>query len=138
MGVSALYNCAITLIFLTHEQSSYDLFDRTCSMLLRLVEDFPVANLLLRGLRIIIEHLRLPLPSSATLYHHNMTRPADELRDVPISFAIPLHMWVSRDGMDSDQAGLEFGEAATNWSFHEWKYQSSVVPIGSSMPELSI
>jgi hypothetical protein len=120
MGASTLYNCAITLVFLTHEQNGYDLFDRTCSMLLRLVEDFPFASLLLRGLRIIIEHLRLPLPSSATLYHHNLALPTDKLRDVPISFAIPLHMWVSGDGMDSDQVGLEFGKVVTDWSFQEW------------------
>jgi len=119
MNVSTLYNCATTLVFLTHEESSYDLFDRTCCILLRLVEDFPFASLLLRGLKIIVEHLRLPLPSSATLYHHNSAGPTDELWDVPISFAIPLHMLVSGDGMDLDQIDLEFGKAVTDWSFHE-------------------
>jgi hypothetical protein len=67
-------------------------------MLLQLVNSFPCASLLLQGLGIIVKHLRLPLHSSATLYHHSVVSLNDELADVPIGFVLPAHSWMIYNG----------------------------------------
>jgi hypothetical protein len=119
MSVWPLYNCAITLVFLLQDKRSHELFDRTCSMLLRHVNDFPFMSLLLRGLKIIVGHLRLPLPLSAILYHHNLSEPTDMKFDVPISLVLPVHSRLYASEQDFQQTRLELGRVMTEWDTHE-------------------
>jgi hypothetical protein len=118
-SVWPLYNCAVTLVFLLQDERSHDLFDRTCSMLLRHVNDFPFMSLLLRGLKTIVGHLRLPLPLSAILYHHNLREPTGERLDVPISLVLPVHSKFHADEQDFQQTRLELGRVLTEWYNHE-------------------
>jgi hypothetical protein len=126
MSITPLYNCATTLVYFLQDQHSHGLFDQTCSMLLRLVNDFPLASFLLRGLKIVVGRMRLPLPSSAILYHHNPNPPTDALLDAPISFALPIHKWAHGTGEDLRRPGLEFGRVMTEWVPHKWLRQGGV------------
>lgn len=119
MSLCSLYDCAITLIHMLQGQRSYELFSRTCSLLLRHKDDFPLALLLLIGLEIIAERLELQLPPSATLFHHGSTLHGDELVDVPISFVLPVHPEVCNCELCSQQTGTELGELISAWGGHQ-------------------
>jgi hypothetical protein len=136
MSITPLYHCATTLVYFLQDQHSHGLFDRTCSMLLRLVNDFPIASFLLRGLKIVVGHMRLPLPSSAILYHHNPNQLTDELLDVPISFVLPMHKWADHSGEDLRLTGLEFGRVMMEWGPHKRLYEGSVVAREILVPGL--
>jgi len=136
MSITPLYNCATTLVYFLQDQHSHGLFDQTCSMLLRLVNDFPIASFLLRGLKIVVGYMRLPLPSSAILYHHNPDALTDELLDAPISFALPIHKWAHRSEEDLRRTGLEFGRVMMEWGPHKWLYEGSVAAGEILMPGL--
>jgi hypothetical protein len=114
-----LYNCTITLVFLLQDKRSHDLFDRTCSMLLRHVNDSPFMSFLLRGLKIIVEHLGLPLPLSAILYHRNLSGPTDKTLDVPVSLVLPINPKLHAGEQDFQQTRLELGTVMTEWNTHE-------------------
>jgi len=136
MSITPLYHCATTLLYFLQDQHSHGLFDQTCSMLLRLVNDFPIASLLLRGLKIIVGHMRLPLPLSAILYHHNPNPLSDELLDVPISFALPIHNWADHSGEGLRLTGLEFGRVMMEWGPHKRLYEGSVAARDILVPGL--
>jgi hypothetical protein len=104
-------------------------------MLLRLVNDFPIASFLLRGLEIVVGRMRLPLPSSAILYHYNPSPLTDELLDAPISFALPIHKWAYGSEEDLRRPGLEFGRVMTEWVPHKWLHQGSVAAREVLVPE---
>jgi hypothetical protein len=118
-SVWTLYNCAITLVFLLQDERSHDLFDRTCSILLRHVNDFPFMSFLLRGLKIIVGHLRLPLSLSAILYHHDLSEPTDKTSDIPISLILPVHSKFYASEHDFQETRLELGTVMTEWNTHE-------------------
>jgi hypothetical protein len=105
-------------------------------MLLRLVNDFPIASFLLRGLKIVVGHMRLPLPSSAILYHHNPNQLTDELLDVPISFVLPMHKWADHSVEGLRLTGLEFGRVMMEWGPHKRLYEGSVVAREILVPGL--
>jgi hypothetical protein len=114
-----LYNCAISLVFLLQDKRSHDLFDRTCSMLLRHVNDSPFMSFLLRGLEIIVEHLGLPLRSSAILYHRNLSGPTEKSLDIPISLVLPINSKLHPGEQGFQQTRLELGNVMTEWDTHE-------------------
>lgn len=84
-------------------------------MLLRHVNGFPFMLLLLQGLKIIVGHLRLPLPSSAILYHHNLSEPTDKRLDVPISLVLPVHSKLYAGEHDFQETRLELGRVMMDW-----------------------
>jgi hypothetical protein len=88
-------------------------------MLLQHVNDFPFMSLLLRGLKTIVGHLRLPLPLSAVLYHHNLTESTDKRLDVPISLVLPVHSRLYAGRQDFQETRLELGTVLTEWDTHE-------------------
>jgi hypothetical protein len=88
-------------------------------MLLRHVNDFPFMSLLLRALKTIVGHLRLQLPLSAILYHHNLSEPIDKRFDVPVSLVLPVHSRLYASEQDFQQARLELGRVMMEWDTHE-------------------
>jgi hypothetical protein len=88
-------------------------------MLLRHVNDSPFMSFLLRGLKIIVEHLGLPLPLSAILYHRNLSGPTDKTLDVPVSLVLPINPKLHAGEQDFQQTRLELGTVMTEWNTHE-------------------
>jgi hypothetical protein len=88
-------------------------------MLLRHVNDSPFMSFLLQGLKIIVKHLKLPLASSAILYHSNSREPADKSLDVPISLVLPVNPNPYAGEQDFQQTRLALGRVMTEWNTHQ-------------------
>jgi len=122
VSVCPLYHCAVTLVHMLRDPASHNLFDRTCVMLHRLVDDFPLSLFVLQGLKAILLRLRPPLSEETWAFFRGLAMPAGVETDVPISFILPAYEemgdLLSDDGQDGP-SGVELGKLIMRWNAFE-------------------
>lgn len=124
VSVCPLYNCAITLVHMLQDPASHDLFGRTCAMLSRLIDDFPLSLFVLQGLKAILLQLRPDLPEAMWAFFRGLAMPAGDVTDVPVSLIIPAYPemsdLMSDDGRETPHhAGVELGKLIMKWNAFE-------------------
>lgn len=87
---NGLYNIITTLASLLHEPRSHNLFARACGLERSAVHHFPIVKFVLKGAHALVLSLGQDIPPSAKWCFENLEFTEDDLKDVPVSFALPL------------------------------------------------
>lgn len=88
---NGLYNTIITLASLLHEPRSHDLFTRACALERSSARHFPLMRFILKGIHALVLSLGQEIPPAAKWCFDNLDFNEDDLKDVPVSYALPLH-----------------------------------------------
>lgn len=121
---NGLYNTIITLASLLHEPRSHDLFARACALERSAARYFPLVRFILKGIHALVLSLGQEIPAAAKWCFENLEFNEGDLKDVPVSYALPLHDQVrkslltngeSSDGED-EEMGLQMGALISRWN----------------------
>ncbi|KAL1868057.1 hypothetical protein Daus18300_006038 [Diaporthe australafricana] len=88
---NGLYNIIITLASLLHEPRSHNLFARACGLQRSAVQHFPLVKFVLKGAHALVLSLGQDIPPSTRWCFENLEFTEGDLKDVPVSYAVPLH-----------------------------------------------
>jgi hypothetical protein len=122
---NGLYNTIITLASLLHEPRSHDLFTRACALERSAARHFPLVRFILKGTHALVLSLGQEIPPAAKWCFENLDFNADDLKDVPVSYALPLQEQMRKslltDGEDSydhehREMGVQMGALISKWN----------------------
>lgn len=122
---NGLYNTIITLASLLHEPRSHDLFARACGLERSAARHFPLVKFILRSIHALVLSLGLEIPPAARWCFENLDFNGDDLKDIPVSYALPLHEQVRKslltNGEGSDdheerEMGIQMGALISRWN----------------------
>ncbi|KAK2615012.1 hypothetical protein N8I77_001791 [Diaporthe amygdali] len=122
---NGLYNTIITLASLLHEPRSHDLFARACGMERSTAHYFPLVRFILKGTHTLVMSLGQEIPPAARWCFENLEFNGDDLKDVPVSYALPLHeemrksLLTNSEGADADEdheIALQMGALISKWN----------------------
>lgn len=122
---NGLYNTIITLASLLHEPRSHDLFARACGLERSAARHFPLVRFILKGIHALVLSHGQEIPPAATWCFENLDFNVDDLKDVPVSYALPLHEQVRRslltngevdDEHEEREMGVQMGKLISRWN----------------------
>ena len=120
MVCCGVYNTALTVTSYLDDVKTHHIFARACRILRWIASDFPMARYILQGIKAMAWSLEVPIPSGATSFLEELGAGKDELRDVPLAFALPqsgtMRKLLADEGDDSSQMGVEMGLLLSKWS----------------------
>ncbi|KAI3394728.1 hypothetical protein diail_2257 [Diaporthe ilicicola] len=88
---NGLYNIIITLASMLHDSRSHSLFAHACSLERSAVRHFPLVRFILKGAHALVLSLGQEVPPAAKWCFEDLDFTVDDLKDVPVSYALPLH-----------------------------------------------
>ena len=122
---NGLYNTIITLASLLHEPRSHDLFARACGLERNASRHFALVKFILKGIHALVLSLGQDIPPAAKWCFENLEFNGDDLKDVPVSYALPLHEQMRKslltigaesDGVDDREMGVQMGALISRWN----------------------
>lgn len=122
---NGLYNSIITLASLLHEPRSHDLFARACGLERSAARYFPLVRLILKGIHTLVLSLGQEIPPSAKWCFENLEFTGDDLKDVPVSYALPLHEQMRKsllkngeenERVEDREMGVQMGALISRWN----------------------
>lgn len=122
---NGLYNTIITLASLLHEPRSHDLFARACSLERSAARHFPLVRLILKGIHTLVLSLGQDIPPAAKWCFENLEFTGDDLKDVPVSYALPLHEQMRKsllttgeetESVEDREMGVQMGALISRWN----------------------
>ncbi|KAK7722163.1 hypothetical protein SLS64_000696 [Diaporthe eres] len=122
---NGLYNTIMTLASLLHEPRSHDLFARACGLERSAARHFPLVRFILKGIHALVSSLGQEIPPAARWCFENLEFNVDDLKDVPVSYALPLHEHMRKslltngedsDGVEDREMGVQMGALISRWN----------------------
>lgn len=122
---NGLYNTIMTLASLLHEPRSHDLFARACSLERSAARQFPLVRFILKGIHALVLSLGQEIPPAAKWCFENLEFTGDDLKDVPVSYALPLHEDMRKslltngkesEGDEDRETGVQMGALISRWN----------------------
>ena len=98
----------------THQVA--DLFTRACALVSVLERDFPVVSLVMQGVLALAWTTGKAIPLEARQYFERSTQQREELKDVPVSFALPVQEDVRALLLEDNEDGTETSDAESKSS----------------------
>ncbi|KAK5991212.1 Notoamide biosynthesis transcriptional activator notL'-like protein [Cladobotryum mycophilum] len=127
MAACGAYNAAMTLVsHLGTDARTHAIFSRACALLHKLAADYPMARFILHGIKALAWSLGVAVPVLAQPYLEDLGSGREELRDIPLAFALPQVAEVRKLLLDSsgdvgqddglDKTEIEMGVLLSKWS----------------------
>lgn len=119
MVVCGIYTAVMTLVSHLEDDTTHGVFSQACRMLRRMARDHRMASFVLQGVKALAWSLELPLPALAQPFLEDFGSGKEELRDIPLAFALPQAAAVRKifSGVaEDDLEGIELGDLLSRWS----------------------
>lgn len=122
---NGLYNTIITLASLIHEPRSHDLFARACGLERNSARHMPLVRFILKGIHALVLSTGQEIPPAAKWCFENLDFNEDDLRDVPVSYALPMHDQMRKsllttgeesDGVEDREMSVQMGALISRWN----------------------
>lgn len=120
MVFCGMYNSILLLVERLSDARVHETFTRVCALIRKTATDFPMAGLILQGVAAIAWSLKFAIPPDALPYLENLGSKKDDLRDIPLAFAIPdtalVRSMLTESGDEGSADLAEMGKLLARWS----------------------
>ncbi|PHH93301.1 hypothetical protein CDD83_8000 [Cordyceps sp. RAO-2017] len=119
MALCGLYNAVLILVESLGDVRKHGTFVDACRMMRLTACDFPMARFILQGILAIAWSLNVAVPARAFPYLQSLDGGKEELRDIPMAFALPqadtIRSLLAEDGEEAGSL-VEMGALLSKWS----------------------
>ena len=117
-----IYNAILILAYHLDDQTTHDLFTRSCRIIRLTAGDYPMARFILQGIKAVTWDQGVPIPPAAQEYFEDLGSSKETLRDVPMGLALPesgnvrRHLADAGDTESSEKIATDMGTLLAKWS----------------------